>query len=230
MGTIVQIKAADGHQFSAYRAEPSAKPRGGIVVLQEIFGLNAHIRAVADKFAGEGYTAIAPALFDRIERGVELGYDEETTVKGRALRGELGYDAPMLDIAATIEALRQLLGPGGRVGVVGFCWGGSLAWIAAARLSSDRVGPDCAVCYYGAQIKDFLGERPRCPTILHFGERDALIPSETVAAIRSAHPDIPAFAYPAGHGFNCDMRADYDAASAALAHSRTLALIRKYVG
>ena len=217
----VTLKAADGHEFDAYRAEPSGPVRGGVVVLQEIFGVNAHIRAIADKFAQEGFVALAPALFDRIEHNVELGYTQEATMKGRALRAALGTEAPMRDIAATLETLRPL----GKVGVVGFCWGGSLAWLAACRLKAD-----CAVCYYGAQIKDFLDETPRCPVLMHFGERDALIPPETVAAVRAAQPDVPVFAYPAGHGFNCDMRSDFDAACSAAAYARTLAMLREFVG
>jgi len=221
MGTLTRLAAGDGHEFDAFRADPKGKPRGGIVVLQEIFGINAHIRAVTDSFAAEGYAAIAPALFDRVARGVDLGYTEEAVARGRALRGQLGFEPPMRDIAATIAALR----PAGRVGAVGYCWGGSLAWLTACRLEADG-----AVCYYGAQIKDFAGETPRCPVILHFGEKDALIPPEAVAAIRKAHPDIPLFTYPAGHGFNCDLRADYDAKSAARALSRTRAFFREYVG
>jgi len=221
MGRSIRLEAADGHEFDAYRAEAPGKPRGGIVVLQEIFGVNAHIRAVADEFASEGYAVLAPAVFDRVARNVDMGYGEEETKAGRAYRTELGFDAPMLDIAAAIAALR----PAGKVGVVGFCWGGSLAWLAACRLD-----PACAVCYYGAQIKDFLGERPRAPVIMHFGEKDPLIPKEAVAAIRAAHPKIPIYTYAAGHGFNCDMRTDYDADAAMLALERTFEHIRKYVG
>jgi len=220
MGGFQRLKASDNHEFDAYCVEPSVKPRGGIVVLQEIFGVNEHIRAVADKFADEGYAAIAPALFDRIERNVELGYNEEDTVKGRAIRGKLGFDLPMLDIAAAIEALRPA-----RVGIVGYCWGGSLAWVSAARLN-----PDCAVAYYGAQIKDFVAETPRCPIILHFGEKDPLIPNQAVALIRSAHPAVPVFTYAAGHGFNCDQRRDFDANAASLAFRRTRDHFRKYIG
>ncbi len=220
MGKMMQLTAADGHELDAYRAEPSASALGGIVVLQEIFGVNAHIRAVSDKFAGAGYAALAPALFDRIERNVELGYDDEAVAIGRRLRGALDLDAVMCDIAAAIAALR----PRGRVGVVGFCWGGSLAWLAACRLD-----PDCAICYYGAQIVDFAGEKPRCPVIIHFGEKDPLIPAEAAAAIRKAHAAVPAFTYPAGHGFNCDQRGDYHAPSAALAWQRSLAHLRSHI-
>lgn len=221
MGKSIHLIAPDGHEFDAYIAAANGTPRGGVVVLQEIFGVNEHIRAVADKFAGEGYAAIAPALFDRVEKNVEFGYTEEDTAKGRAIRGKLGFDLPMLDIKAAIEALR----PSGRVGVVGYCWGGSLAWVSAARLDAD-----CAVAYYGAQIKDFVAEKPRCPVILHFGEKDSLIPGEAVAIIRKAHPAVPIFTYAAGHGFNCDQRRDFDAAASSLAFQRTLEHFRKYIG
>lgn len=221
MEKTIHLKAADGHEFDAYRAEPAARPRGGIVVVQEIFGVNAHIRAVADKFAGEGYGAVAPALFDRVEHNIEMGYGEDETKKGRALRTRLGFDLPMFDIAAAMGVLRPL----GRIGIVGFCWGGSLAWLAACRLN-----PACAVCYYGAQIKDFLSERPRAPVLMHFGEKDPPIPKDAVAAIRAAQPGVVIHTYAAGHGFNCDMRADYDAKCAALAWERTREYFRKYVG
>jgi carboxymethylenebutenolidase len=220
MGTTIRLTSADGHALDAYRADPAGAAKGGIVVIQEIFGVNAHIRAVADGFAMLGYAALAPALFDRIERGVELGYSEDDKVEGRALRAKLGYDSALRDIAAAIDSLRPM-----KAAVIGYCWGGSLAWLAACRLD-----PDCAVCYYGAQIKDFAGEQPKCPVMLHFGEKDPLIPNEAVAAIRAAHPGIPLFAYAAGHGFNCDMREDYDAKAAELALSRTREMLRKYIG
>ncbi len=221
MGTTIRLRASDGHEFDAYRADPPAKPRGGIVVAQEIFGVNAHIRSVADAFAREGYAVVAPALFDRVECNVEMGYGEDETKKGRALRTKLGFDPPMLDIGAAMGILRPL----GRVGIVGFCWGGSLAWLAACRLETAG-----AVCYYGAQIKDFLSERPHAPVLMHFGEKDPLIPKETVAAIRAAQPDVAIYTYAAGHGFNCDVRADYDPAGAALAWQRTREFLRKHVG
>ena len=221
MGEVLRLIAADSHELSAYRADPEGVPRGGIVLVQEIFGVNAHIREVADRFASEGYAVIAPALFDRIERGVELDYSEETTAKGRALRGELGWEAPLKDIQAALKTLR----PAGKVAVIGFCWGGSLAWLAACRLKADG-----AVCYYGAQIRDFTHEPPACPVLMHFGENDPLIPPAAVAEIAAAHPDIPIFTYPAGHGFNCDRRGDFHAPSAALAWDRTRAFLSKQIG
>ena len=221
MGETVRLKSADGHEFDAFRAEPDARAKGGVVLLQEIFGVNAHIRDVAQKLAAAGYAVLAPALFDRIETGVELDYSEETTAKGRALRGELGWEAPLKDIQAALDALRA----SGKVAVMGFCWGGSLAWLSACRLKADA-----AVCYYGAQIPDFVYETPGCPVLMHFGERDALIAPSGVAAIAAAHPKLAIHTYPAGHGFNCDRRADYDAPSAALAWERSLAFLRQIIG
>ncbi len=221
MGETIELRAEDGHRLGAYRADPEGTARGGLVVLQEIFGVNGHIRDVADGFAAEGYAALAPALFDRVERGVELRYDAEGVEKGRALRAALDWDDVMRDVAAAVEALR----PAGRVGVVGYCWGGSLAWLSACRLDIAA-----AVGYYGGQILPYVDETPRCPVILHFGEKDSTIPLEDVDRIRAAHPEVPVHLYPAGHGFNCDRRGDYHAESAALARTRTLSLFAEHVG
>ncbi len=221
MGETVTLDAEDGNEFTAHRARPSASPRGGLVVIQEVFGVNDHIRLVADGFAAEGFDAIAPALFDRKEAGVELTYDADGLQRGRALRVALGWDAPLRDIAAAIAAVAE----SGKVGVVGYCWGGSLAWLSATRLDIA-----CSVAYYGGQINQFRGETPRCPTLLQFGETDAFIPSEHHQLIAERHPDIPIHVYPAGHGFNCDARADYHADSARLARERTLAFLAEHVG
>ncbi|NIR29090.1 MAG: dienelactone hydrolase family protein [Gammaproteobacteria bacterium] len=221
MGTTLQLDADDGHTLSTYRADPQAKPRAGIAVVQEVFGVNEHVRRVCDDFAARGYVAIAPALFERIERGVELGYTDEALARGRELRTALGWDDPLRDVAAALAVLRQA----GKVGVVGYCWGGSVAWLSATRLDAD-----CAVCYYGGQIVQFCEERARCPVLMHFGERDPIIAAEDVERIRSAQPEIPIYTYPAGHGFNCDARADYDPQSAALAKERTLAFLAEHVG
>ena len=218
MAEFLRLKAADGHEFVAYRAAPEGEPAGGIVVVQEIFGVNAHLRAVCDRFAAEGFLAVSPALFDRIERNVEFGYTEETMERGRAFRAELGWETPLLDIDAALAAAAV----SGTAGVVGFCWGGSLAWLSAARLE-----PACAVCYYGGQIHDFIAERPRCPVLLHFGEKDSLIPREDQERIHAAHPELEFHFYPADHGFNCDQRPAFDAESAALAWTRTLAFLRR---
>ena len=173
-------------------------------------------------FAADGYAAIAPAVFDRIERGIELDYDDAGKVRGRELRAELGWEGPMADVEAAAGALEPL----GNVGVVGYCWGGSLAWLAACRLDVA-----CAVGYYGGQIIGFNDETPRCPVILHFGETDASIPMDDVDAIRAAHPDVPVHVYgDAGHGFNCDRRGSYHAESAKTARARTLAFFAEHLG
>ena len=172
MGTTVTLDAEDGHRLDAYEAPAVDTAKGGLVVVQEIFGVNDHIRGVCDSFAAEGYTAFAPALFDRTERGVELGYDGDTFARGRALRAEIGWDHTVLDV----KAAAGRLAPAGPVGVVGYCWGGSVAWLAACRLSLA-----CAVGYYGGHIIEFNDERPRCPTMLHFGERDSFIPMADVS-------------------------------------------------
>lgn len=222
MGKTIGLTASDGHEFAAYRADPSGTPRGGIVVVQEIFGVNEHIRSVADGFAADGYSAVAPALFDRVERGVELGYDEAGRDQGRTIRAGVAWDDAVKDITAAVAAL-----PGMKVGVVGYCWGGSLAWLGATRIP----GLAAAVCYYGGQIKDFLGETPRCPVLMHFGSEDKSIPLDTVAAVRAAHPEIPVHVYEgAGHGFNCDQRGSYDPDAAAAARRRTMALMAEAVG
>ena len=202
------------------RALPEGTPKGGVVVMQEIFGVNAHIRRDADKFAELGYAAIAPAVFDRVERGVELGYDEAGFGKGRAIVGELGWDGPVKDVKAAADHLSQY----GKVGGVGYCWGGSLAWLAATRLGIPSSG------YYGGRTASLIDEQPKAAVQLHFGEKDGHIPMSDVDKIKAAHPDVPVYVYPAGHGFNCDDRADFDAESAKLALDRTLELFRANVG
>ena len=225
MGETVTLTADDGHECAAYRAGAKGAARGGLVVIQEIFGVNRHIRAVCDGYAAEGYEVIAPALFDRKERGVELAYDEDGMAAGRKLRQAVGWDGPIRDIAASVSALGEALGDGGKVGVVGFCWGGSLAWLAAARLDIA-----CTSAFYGGQIRQFRGEAPGCPIELHFGENDSAIPAEDRAVILEWHPALTVHLYPAGHGFSCDQRADFHAESAALGRERTLALLAADVG
>jgi carboxymethylenebutenolidase len=221
MGEQIRLRAEDGHEFQAHRADPAPPRNGGVVVVQEVFGVNAHIRDVCDRFAGLGYAAIAPALFDRLRPGVELEYDEAGVAEGRALVGELGWDAPMRDIWAAAKALRA----DGKVGVVGYCWGGSVAWLAGCRLD---VG--CVSAYYGRHVVEFPDEKPRCPAILHFGAEDPLIPQENVEKVRATHPDVPLHLYPgAGHGFNCDRRPDFREAAAAEALERTLALFAAHL-
>src|SRR5215470_8332195 len=221
MGNWIKLTASDKHQFDGYLATPSGKPRGGLVVIQEIFGVNRHMRAVTDRFAAEGYAALAPALFDRIERNVDVGYDEAGISKGRSVRQRLGYEEAMRDTGAAVAQLQQF----GKVGIVGYCWGGNIAWLAACRLPVAA-----AVGYYGGDIANLLNETPKAPVMLHFGEKDQYISMESVARIRTAAPSLPVHTYPAGHGFNCEERKDYDADSAAQAKDRTLALFEKSIG
>ena len=214
MGETIDLVCKDGVTISAWRARPNGTPKGGMVVLQEIFGVNHHIRAVADRYAAQGYLAIAPALFDRVERGVELGYDGVDRPRAMDIRGKTKIEDTMLDIAAAIAAAAE----GGKVGVVGYCWGGSLAWGAAARLS----GVAAAVGYYGGNIAQNLAHAPRVPVMLHFGAKDQHIPLTDVEKIRHAFPAVPVFVYDADHGFNCDERSAYDPPSAEIAQARTL--------
>ena len=221
MGTSITLTAADGHRIGAWLATPSGRERGGVVVIQEIFGVNRHIRAVTDRFAEDGYAALAPALFDRAERNLDVGYDEAGVARGRAVRQRVAYDDAMRDTAAAIGHLQRF----GKVGIVGYCWGGNIAWLAACRLSVAA-----AVGYYGGDIANLLNEVPKAPLMLHFGERDPHIAAEAVARIRAAAPTVPVHTYPAGHGFNCDERKDYDAASADIARQRTLTFFAQHVG
>ena len=212
MGDFTTLMARDGHEFQAYLAAPPGRPRGAVVVLQEIFGINRHIRAVTDSFAAEGYTAIAPALFDRIRRGIELGYGEADRDEGRGYMQQLQPEETLKDVAAAVAVVRH----SGRVGTVGHCWGGALSYRAACELPIA-----CAVVYYG-NPRD-TGKTPRCPVMYHFGSVDQSIPLEAVERLKAAHPTGIFYVYDgAGHGFNCDLRPSYDAAAAGLARQRTL--------
>jgi carboxymethylenebutenolidase len=222
MGTMIDLKAGDGHAFKAYLAEPPTRPRGGIVVVQEIFGVNSHIRAVADGYAADGYLAIAPALFDRVQPGYESGYNQPEIQAGIALMQKIGWDDALKDVAAAVEAVKHA----GEVGIVGYCWGGAVAWLAAARIP----GLGAAVPYYGGAIPSLNSEQPKCPTMLHFGETDASIPIDKARAVEAAHPDVTTHFYAAGHGFNCDQRGSYNASAARTARERTLEFFRKHVG
>ena len=206
--------------IGAYLAKPAGPSRGGIVVVQEIFGVNAHVRSVADGFAALGYTAIAPAFFDHVETGVELGYDDDGFKRGRALVGQISFDRAIEDVASAAESIKAA----GRIGVVGYCWGGTVALLAATRLALP------AVSYYGARNVAFLGEKPRAPVQFHFGENDASIPPEAVQRHREAYPDMEIFTYRAGHAFNRDVDpGHYDESSARLALDRTLAFFSEHL-
>ncbi len=221
MAETIKLTASDGHKFDAYIAQPSGKPRGGLVVIQEIFGVNQHIRKVADGYAADGYMCVAPALFDRVKPGVELGYGPNDIPAGRDIRQKLALDDVLKDLKVAVATA----GSAGRVGVVGYCWGGSLAFVSATRL-----GVQAASGYYGGAIVPHKDEKPGCPTQLHFGERDKGIPLTDVEIIRKARPDVAIYIYPADHGFNCDERASWEPVSARIARERTLDLFRKNVG
>jgi carboxymethylenebutenolidase len=220
MSRSVELVAADGHRLGAYEA---GDPRSGaaLVVLQEIFGVNAHIRAVADRWAAAGFLAVAPALFDRVEGGVELGYSQEQLELGRGLASRLQPDHVVSDIAAAVAHARAETG-GGKVGVVGYCLGGSYAWLSAARLPVDA-----AVGYYGGRIAQLVDQAPRCPTMLHFGTQDRGIPLADVERIQKAWPAVPVYTYEAGHAFNRDGGPSYSEPAATLAFSRSLAFFEE---
>lgn len=221
MGTWIELTASDGARISAYRADAAGSPRGGVVIAQEIFGVNGHIRSVCDGYAADGYRVVAPALFDRYEKGVDIGYSPEDIARGRELKARASTDNALADVAAARDALQGA----GKIAIVGYCWGGYVAWMTASRLS----GFACAVPYYGGGMTDAIDEKPKCPVMAHFGEKDANIPLDGVRKLAAAHPEAQVFTYNAGHGFNCDQRGSYDAASAKLARERTLAFLRKYV-
>jgi carboxymethylenebutenolidase len=217
VGEFTTLMARDGHEFNAWLAAPAhsrdkAAVRGAVLILQEIFGVNRHIRRVADDYAADGYVAIAPCLFDRIRRGIELGYSDQEVQEGRGYRMQIPKEKTLLDMTASINVVRHA----GRVAAVGYCWGGTLAYLAACELPVS-----CAVSYYGGQIAQHLGKSPRRPVMYHFGERDPYIPPDDIEKIRAADPNGVFHLYPADHGFNCEDRGSYDADSARLARERS---------
>ncbi|HEY9130434.1 MAG TPA: dienelactone hydrolase family protein [Dyella sp.] len=219
MGKQINLNTTRTQCIGAYLAEPVGTPKGGIVVIQEIFGVTEHIRHVADRFAEAGYTAIAPAFFDHLETGVELGYDAAGTEEGKKLVTELGLDRAVEDVASAAEAIASA----GKIGTVGYCWGGTVALLSALRLGLPSVS------YYGARNLPFLGETPKAPVMFHFGEKDKSIPPEAVEKHRQMLPQMDVFTYPADHAFNRDVGDHYDAASAKLALERTLGFFEKYL-
>ena len=216
MSERVKLSASDGHEFEAYVARPEGEPVAGLVVVQEIFGVNGHIRSVADSYAKDGFLAVAPALFDRYERGVELAYEGEDMQKARGI-------SQKLDIDAALDYARSETGK--KCGVIGYCLGGTLAWLSATRLNVDA-----AVGYYAGRIGMFAAEQPKAPVMLHFGKKDKHIPKEEVDSVATAHPEVEIYWYEADHGFNCNPRASYDAASAKLARERSLEFLGKHLG
>jgi len=218
----VRLKANDGHELDTYVSWPSDPPIAGLVVIQEAFGVNRHIRSVADGFAKDGFLAVAPALFDRIQPGVELGYDPADLQKGIALARQSNTADAVTDVAAALEYLRKQTAR--KCGVIGYCFGGTMAWLAAARLD-----PSATVGYYGGHIAHFAHENPSCPVMLHFGTLDKHIPKADVDRVGIAHPDVQIYWYEADHGFNCDARASFDGAAAKQARERSLEFLRKHL-
>jgi len=218
MGEQIRLNTSGMHCIGAYLAKPAGAPIGGIVVVQEIFGVNAHIRHMADRFAAQGYSAIAPAFFDHIETNLELEYDPASFARGKQLVNEVGIDRALEDVASAAESIRS----SGKIGVVGYCWGGSIALLSATRLGLP------AVSYYGARNVSFLDEKLKAAVQFHFGERDASIPPEAVQRHREAYPGMEIYSYRAEHAFNRDVDGrHYDAPSAALAWQRTLAFLAR---
>jgi carboxymethylenebutenolidase len=227
MGTFVDLKAADGTTIPAYVAQPVGQPRGGVVVVQEIFGVNSHIRSVADGYAAEGYLAVAPATFQRVKPGVELGYSQDDMQAGMALKAAVeALPAPgvMQDLQAAVNHAAQA----GKVGIVGYCYGGLLTWRAAALLD----GLSAAVPYYGGGVTtpEEIARKPKVPVLAHFGEQDHWIPLDTVEAFKKAHPEVEVHIYAANHGFNCDQRGSYNLQAALVARERTVAFFRQHLG
>jgi carboxymethylenebutenolidase len=217
MGKMIRLKAKDGHELDAYLAEPKGQPKGGIVVVQEVFGVTNHIKRVADQYAAQGYRAIAPAMFDRVEHNVTLDYSQ--VQKGLEYMRELKWPNTLADFEAAANEIREA----GSVSVVGYCWGGTVAHVAASELALDA-----AVSYYGGGVAKMLDKKPQCPVMYHFGDRDASIPLPDIEKIKRANPDSALFVYPgAGHGFNCDERGSYSATDAKLAFERSIEFLNE---
>lgn len=218
----VTATAPDGHRFKVYRVDPVGPPRAVVVVLHELLGLNPQIRRNAERFAALGYLALAPSLYDRIGPDIFFGYSDEEINRGRAIRDQVTHATMLIDLQATIRIGQA----SGRVATVGYCLGGSLAFLSTTRLE----GVACAVGYYGNLITRTCEETPKAPCMLHYGERDVLIPPPDVEKVRAMRPDVEVFVYPADHGFDCDDRYSYDAAASKLALERTLGFLYRHLG
>ena len=226
MSATITLTSPDGFSLPVYEARPAGPVRGAIVVIQEIFGVNAHIRAVADGYAAQGYLALAPAAFHRVRQGVELGYTQDDIQQGVALKAAV-QALPAPGVMADLETTVRHAASAGKVGTVGYCWGGALVWRCAALVP----GLSAAVAYYGGgmTVGDELRRQPACPVQCHFGDADHAIPNETVAAFRAAQPGVDVHVYAAQHGFNCDHRASYNAAAASQALDRSLAFFARHL-
>jgi len=220
LGQKLKLTTSDNHTLGAYRADPSGKPKGGLVVIQEIFGVNHHIRAMCDRFAAIGYTAIAPQVFDRFVRDFESGYSPDEIAHARSYLGNLNFDLMMKDIEASVANLKGV----GPIGIVGYCMGGTADFLAACRVN----GLSAAVAYYGGMIGKFADEKPKCPLQMHFGEKDEGIPMSTVEEIKKKQPQAETYTYPdAPHGFDCDERASFRKEASDLAWQRTTEFLAK---
>ena len=227
MSEWIKLNAQDGHELNAYVAQPNEPAVGAIVLIQEIFGVNAHIRSVADGYAEDGFVVVAPALFDRIESGVELRYEGEDMKRAFDFYQQLRPETALLDVAAAYNEIKSL---GKGVGVLGFCYGGLISWLSATRGENLKMQPACRVGYYPGGIGSVASEEPSCPVMLHFGAKDSHVGADQVEAVRSAHPEVEIFVYEgAEHGFNCKPRSSFHPASAALARERTLAFLKTHV-
>lgn len=223
MGKIIEVQASDGHRLAAYCAEPDGEVRGALIVAPELFSITDHIRGVADSYAADGYLAIAPWFYDRIERGTSFPYTAEGLQAARVLLAQLDFDKVMLDIGAVVEYGRQA----GKVGIVGYCSGGTAAWIAAAKVPHLA----CAIGYYGGSIPRYTHLDPKVPVLLHWGAEDHTLALDAVRTFEAEHPEVKSVVWPTGHGFNCDQREHhYHAESARLARIDTLAFLRQHVG
>lgn len=222
MSEYVTLKATDGFELNAYVARPEGEPIAGLVVVQEIFGVNPHIRSVADGYAKDGFLVVAPALFDRFERGVELSYEGADMQQAMSFVPKLNPDKSLEDVAAAIDFAHAATGK--KVGVIGYCFGGTMAWLAATRLH-----PAVAVGYYGGHIANYASETPAAPVMLHFGKQDTHIPAAGVEKVQAAHPEVEVYWYDAGHGFNCDARGSYNADAAHEARARSLSFLKKHL-
>jgi len=222
LGKQFNLTASDAHSLGAYRADPAGKPKGGMIVVQEIFGVNHHIRALCDRLAAEGYVAVAPAVFDRFVRNFESGYTPDEIAHARSYLGNLNWDNMMKDLDAALGDIRSV----GPCGVIGFCMGGTAAFLAACRLN----GLKASVAYYGGQIAKFADEKPKCPVQMHFGEKDAGIPLSDVEIIKQKQPQAEVYVYPeAQHGFHCDERASFQQEASTQAWQRTLEFLAKHM-
>jgi carboxymethylenebutenolidase len=227
-GQAIALHAGDGHRLGAYEARPERAPRGGLVLLQEIFGVTAHIRRVCDDFAAHGYHVVAPALFDRMGAGIALGYSKEEAARGRDLRGRIAWDEVFSDVLAAKDRLRG----SGKVATLGYCWGGTISWRCATQVE-DVAG---SICYYPTQIGPHTDERPRCPVLMHFGEQDPIATLANAGALRAAHNSqvdgslVEIQVYPASHGFNCGDIPSFHPPSADLALRRSLDFLATHLG